>query len=535
MTHIPSDHCASGVYHCSAGSGCPGCARGLLLIGIGMRRPCAIALLGGWLSAFAGCATVDPKQDFARVSRAIEAATGHAAAIDPADEQAIQTRVTEILADGLTAAEAVQLSLLNNPKLQADLLRIGIGRAAVVQSGLFSNPGLALSLRFPDEGGLANFEVSLAQNIAELWQIPPRVRAAERDLDQTILTLARQASVIALEARSAYIRALQSDRRMEIARENVAIASQLVELAAARRQAGSGTEVDVNLTRAERVSLDVASRTASVASAEASSMLAKLLGLTTPPAELKLIDPLPEAPELSFDAERLIEVARANRLDREAAHAAVEISEARVELERARFLKTLELGISAERDERRSRGDRNWLSETAWASAQGGALTLPSLQPREPQSTDYLTGPTLSLELPLFDQNQAQIARAEFELLQAVYLRDGIDREIVQDAFAAHARAGTAFETAALMRDALLPLRENGLNLAREAYRVGSGTLITVLDAQRRLLETRAGYVDVQAAAGLAAIDLERISGRPFAELSAPSDQSPSKLSENRP
>jgi len=66
--------------------------------------------------------------------------------------------------------------------------------------------------------------------------------------------------------------------------------------------------------------------------------------------------------------------------------------------------------------------------------------------------------------------------------------------------------------------------------LAREAYRIGSGTLITVLDAQRRLLEARASYVDVQAAAGLARIDLERICGRPFSELTAPPEETPSKL-----
>ena len=139
------------------------------------------------------------------------------------------------------------------------------------------------------------------------------------------------------------------------------------------------------------------------------------------------------------------------------------------------------------------------------------------------------------MELPLFDQNQAQVARAEFELLQANYLQDAIDREIVQESWAVHARAKTAFETAGFMRDELLPLRENGLRLAREAYRVGSTTLLTVLDAQRRLLEARAGYVDVQATAGLARIDLERIAGQPFAALSALPEKPQSETPRNEP
>ncbi len=493
------------------------------------------AVLALAVTGAGGCATVTPQQDYDRVSRQIEAATGQNISIDPAGDAATRQRVSEILADGLTAQEAVQLALLNNPRLQAGFLRIGIGRAAVVQSGLFSNPSLALSLKLPDEGGLANFEVSLAQNIAELWQIRPRVRAAERDLDQTILSLAREASIAALDVHSAYVRAVQTKRQLEIARENLSIAEQLVELAGARRDAGSGTEVDVNLVRAEQVALDVTSRTSLVAAVAAKTTLAKILGVTTPPDELLLVDGLPEAINLSFSPERLVEIARANRLDLKAADAVTQAAEARVEYERARVFKNVTLGVGMQRDERRSLGDRNWLSESAFDSLQAGAPTPPSLQPREPQTTDYITGPTLSMELPLFDQNQAQIARVEFELQQARYLRDAIDREIVQESWAVHARAKTAFEIVGFMRDELLPLRENGLRLTREAYRVGSTTLLPVLDAQRRLLESRAEYVDVQAAAGIAKIDLERIAGQPFAALSTPPEPIQPQNPENNP
>lgn len=487
------------------------------------------------LAGVGGCASVTPKKDYERLSQQIEAAIGTPVAIAPEGDSAATQRVSEMLADGLTAQEAVQLALLNNPRLQAGFLRIGLSRAAVVGSGLFSNPSLALSLRLPDEGGLANFEVSLAQNIAELWQIRPRVRAAERDLDQTILTLAREASAAALDAQAAYLRAVQTDRQLEIARENLSIAAQLVELTGVRREAGSGTEVDVNLVRAERAALDVTSRKSLVAAIESKTTLAKLLGVTTPPDELHLVDSLPDAIGLQFTPQQLIDIARAHRLDLKAAETVTQTAEARVALEKARFLRTIDLGISMERDARRSRGGRNWLSDSAFDSLQAGALTPPSLHPRESQTTDYVTGPTLSLELPLFDQNQAQIARAEFELLQARYLREAIDREIVQESWAVHTRARTAFETVEFMRDELLPLRENGLRLARESYRVGSTTLLIVLDAQRRLLEARAELVEVQAAAGIARIDLERIAGQPFASISTAMKEIRPQISGDKP
>lgn len=474
----------------------------------------------------AGCATVKPQGDYDRVSQFVEQSTGKKITVDPETLDEVHETPELLLGDGLTADEAVQLALINNPRLQAALLAVGIGRADVVQSGLFSNPGLALSLRFPDEGGLANFEVSLAQNIAELWQVRPRVRAAERDLDQTILLIAREAHIAAADAGTAYIRAVQTERQFEISCENLTIAGQLSEAASARRDAGSGTDVDVNLARAERASLDVASRSKLVAAIEAKTNLSKILGITTSPEELRLVDALPDVGELGFAPTELAEAAIADRLDLKAADAVIEAAGARLEQERAKFAKTVELGISAEREARRSRGGRNWFAETASASAESGAIALPSLWPREGQSTDYVTGPTLSVELPLFDQNQAQIARAEYELLQAKLLREAIVREIRQESWLVHARAKAAFESATFLRDELLPLRETGLRLARESYRAGGTTLLTVLDAQRRLLEARAENVDARAAAGMAKFDLERIGGRPFDELRALTAQS---------
>ena len=112
-----------------------------------IRRILAAALLV--VISAGGCATVNPKQDYERVSRQIETATGQSITVDPEGDAATRQRVSELLADGLTAQEAVQLAI-EQSELQAGFLRIGIGRAAVVQSGLFSNPSLgAFILGFP--------------------------------------------------------------------------------------------------------------------------------------------------------------------------------------------------------------------------------------------------------------------------------------------------------------------------------------------------------------------------------------------------
>lgn len=471
-------------------------------------RACAGAVL------LAGCATVDPKPDYDRAAQHVESAIGRPVSVAPEDD--VSASVAELLRDGLTADEAVRVCLLNNPTLAASFLRIGVARADVVQSGLFANPSLGLSTRFPDGGGLVELEVSLAQNIADLWRLPHRRRAAERELDRAILSVAREASIAALETRKAYVRAVQADRAWDIARENVTIAQQLADMTAARKQAGSGTEVDVNLARAERVSLDVEARRAQAAQVEARTKLAGWLGVATPPHELRLVDPLPEAADSSCSADGLIKLAGEHRLDLRAADELVLAAEARWRAERANVWRNVELGISMERSERGQGGDRDWLAETGYASLQSGQLTPPSLQPREDQSSDYVTGPTLSAEIPLFDQNQAAIARARFEWLQARRMQDALRLAVAQESWNATAQARTTYDNARFTRDELLPLREEGLTLAREAYRLGSGTVLTVLEAQRSLLSARASHIEALAAAAEARLELERVAGRPL-------------------
>jgi cobalt-zinc-cadmium efflux system outer membrane protein len=153
-----------------------------------------------WLSTLvvvAGCATVNPRPDYERAAREVSQAVGHESVYQPGDEEIVARKVTELLDGGITANEASQLCLLNNPRLQAAFMDVGVARAELVQSGLLSNPTLGMSLELPEGGGRSNIQASIAQNIADLWQIPVRQSGAERKLDEAILKLAREATELA--------------------------------------------------------------------------------------------------------------------------------------------------------------------------------------------------------------------------------------------------------------------------------------------------------------------------------------------------
>lgn len=468
-----------------------------------------------------GCATVDPRLDYDRAAGYITAATGHEHIYRPGEEAVAEARLRELMSGGLTASEAVEVCLLNNRRLQAAFFEVGLARADVVQSGLLSNPSLGVSMRFPSGGGLANLEVGLAQNIAELWQIPARQRAAQGELERAILELARFASALALESKETYYRAVAAEERHKLTIENLSLARNLLELAETRQQAGAGTELDVNLSRTVLIEAELALESARLEAAEARRELATLLGLGGPASDLDLVTPLPEVPPELPEAERLIQVARQARLDLRAARQAVLSAEARLEKEYRRVFPTIEIGVGLERAERKRQGGRDLLADTARSSIAAGGLTAPGIQPRSERNrhNDFIIGPTINLELPIFDQNQAQIARARYAYQQAAKTLEALDHEVTQEVRGVVDRALTAWRLLKVYRERSLPLAESNLNLSREAYRAGRASFLSVLEAQRFFLETRRRYVEAAENAAVTIPQVERTIGLPFEEL----------------
>lgn len=475
--------------------------------------------------AVAGCAKVAPEADFQRAAALAEAAAGEPVAYRPGQEEASAARLAELLADGLTADEAAQVAVLNNPNAQAAFFDVAMARADAVQAGLLSNPVLGVALRLPDSGGLAEVEASLAQNIAELWQLGPRKAAAERDVDRAVLRLAQQVARAALEAKIAYYTAVGAAEVHAIALENQQLAEQFAELTAQRVRLGAGTEADANLARQAVFEAELVARMARLDANQARRELARQLGLIEDAGGLVLAEPLPEARVTESAAEAMVAGAIARRLDLQAADEAVAAAAARYKHELARVFPNVEVGLALEREARQAGPDRDLLADTARASLREGALSAPDIEPRSQRGggQDFQIGPSLSMEIPLFDQNQAQIAKARYGLAQAERQREALRRAAVQDIRGAIDRAATAGAVVALYRDQMLPQAGRNVELTKTAYEAGKIPFITVLDTQRSFLETRSRLVTAMRdyATSLPRLELEL--GAPLTEaLGAP-------------
>lgn len=468
-----------------------------------------------------GCATVDPKRDYGAVTQHVAEATGQDSVYRPDQEDAVESRVEALLAGGLAADEAVQVCLLNNPGFQAAWMDVGMAKADLVQSGLLSNPSLGGSLRLPAGGGLANLEVTIAQNIADLWQIPVRQRVAQAALDQAILRLARQAAELAADARAAYVRATGAQELHKVALDNLAIARQLLDLAIGRQQAGAGSELDVNLSRSAVLEAELSVESARLAASEARRSLAQLLGLSINADKIELADPFPSSSPGLPSAEDLIAIAQEKRLDIRAAMQAVAQTDARVREEYLKVFPTLELGLAMERAQRQAQPGRNILADTARASIANGGLTAPEIQPRSErrQNTDFIIGPSWGLELPIFNQNQAQIAKAQYARQQAEKTLGSANQRMTQEVRSASDQMATAWRIVNAYRNQFVPLAQSNLDLSRESYKAGRASFLSVLESQRFFLDTRRRSIEALQTAAAAVPELERAVGIPMRDL----------------
>ena len=94
------------------------------------------------LALLTGCASFSPDGGFGKVEQAVtERGAGEAKWVRSADEaNSVDARVKELLAQPLSAQDAVRIALLNNPGLQARYAELGIAEADLVQASRWSGP-----------------------------------------------------------------------------------------------------------------------------------------------------------------------------------------------------------------------------------------------------------------------------------------------------------------------------------------------------------------------------------------------------------
>jgi cobalt-zinc-cadmium efflux system outer membrane protein len=101
----------------------------------------------------------------------------------------------------------------------------------------------------------------------------------------------------------------------------------------------------------------------------------------------------------------------------------------------------------------------------------------------------------LTIPIPIFNQNQGEIARAQAELRKVGQERRQAEQERSQDLITAWTNWQTAWLESNTIKDDSLPKAERAFRLALAGYRSGAFEYLEVLDAQRTFFEQRASYI----------------------------------------
>lgn len=433
----------------------------------------------------AGCAKVAPEADFGKVTDVVNAREGQRPLWNatPADEAFIRSEVAAILARGVSPRDAVRLALLNSPAVQARFEEVGMARADVVQAGLPQNPSLAALFGFPlfSGGPLAALAAQAMVSISDLAEIKDRTAKAKAELERDILIVGHDACVAAREAKLAWLELAYATRAAALASEVKRRSEALA--ATARRYKDFGLADTGKAAALESAAASAALEVASLASkrAVAKARLARLMGLEAG-AAFEIAGEAPAAPATLPETAAALAYAKANNLEVQAAAYAVEAARSGRELEKVRWLKDFEVGAGYDYD---IEGNR----------------TL---------------GPGFSLKLPLFDQNQAQRAKAEYRLRQAVRLLEEARLAAGEKALRALEDASLAKSRAGGLAAGVIPPAERAAAWAKKYAGAMQLPETAALEAELTLLRARLEHNQALLEESQALVRLEYALGGPL-------------------
>ncbi len=443
-----------------------------------MRRLAAVL-------ALAGCASIVPAKGHDEVDALLKARTGIGTGWSrgtPEDAE-VARRVDALIAAGLTRERVIEIALVNNPDLQATYEELGVAQAELVQAGLLQNPRLNGSLDFPLTGSLALAELGIVQNFLDLFMLPLRKRVAAEQFAVDVARVAHAALKVAAEASQELVAVQAATQKVELQQLLTDAARAAAEAAERQRKAGNINALELasqQATEAEARAELLREQTDLIAHRE---RLNRLLGLFGPQTQWKLAGPLADVPSEEPTLEKLETRAVRQRLDLKAARGAVAL------------LTTA--------------------SSLARTSAATGFIDVGAEVHQDPNGPVVL-GPTLSLELPIFDQRQGTIARVEAQQRIAERRLRQLAVDARSEVRVAYAQLQASRQEAVYYRDRLLPTRERVVAETQLQYNAMQLGIFQLLDARNAQNRAYRDYLDAVARYWSSRAELERALGGPI-------------------
>lgn len=435
-----------------------------------------------------GCASVNPKPAFVDVDKVVSERSGQHArwARTAAEADEVLGAVRALLRDELTPENAVQVALLNNRSLQAAFEEIGVSQADLAQAARVANPEVDAFVGIPNRSDAAkNVGGGVVEDFLSVLVQPLRKKVAAAELEQTKLRVGDQMLRLAAETKTAF-HTLQA-RQQLVARLELILDINRTAAEFAKRQHEAGNVGDLDLAN-QQIIYDQTRADLAMARAQVRvdrEALNRLMGLWGPDTEWKVADRLPEVPEREIPIERLESMAIERRLDVEAARWGADLVGRALALKKGTryFPVGVNVGVRTERE------------------------------PEKAPTDVRVIGPSLALQLPIFDTGRASIARLEAQYLQSQRLLEALAINARSEVRQARDLMLAARDLADYYRRVLLPERVQILDLTLRHYNMMLRGAYDLLLAKQNEVAAERTYIEAWRDYWIAHTELERAVG----------------------
>jgi len=377
---------------------------------------------------------------------------------DEASRMQTQARIDALLAKPLSADDAVQIALLNNPGLQAAFNTLGLAEADWVAAQRL--PNLGVSIGRLTRGSEVEWERSLHLNLMQLLTMPMRIGIEQRLFEQTRRELVLNVLRLAADTRKAWVVAVAAKQSAHYQQQTMDAAEAGAELARRMAQVGNWSKLKQAREQSFYADAALAVARAEQTKLQARERLIRLLGLPHGDV-LQLPERLPDLPATLPALPDVEQQAMDSRLDLQAIRLQTEALARNLGLtRRTRFVNVLELGV------------------------------LSNSSNEAPLQRGY----EISFELPLFDWGQTRVVQAESRYRQALERAREIAVDARSEVREAYAMQQSQYAIARHLRDEVVPLKQR---ISEENQYRYNGMLIGVFEL---LADARSQIASVNAA-----------------------------------
>lgn len=404
--------------------------------------------------------------------------------------------VRQLLKKPLTVANAVRIALLNNRNLQATFEEIGIAQADLREAVTVPNPSIDFDVQFPVTPNTVNrYTWLIGQQFAQILMIPLKKRISQQALEAAELRVSSEVLNLVAEVKKAYF-TLQADQQL-LSYLKVIQETDAASLAFAQLQYQAGNTTELVLLQYQAAYNE---RRLEIADAESlceqhREDLNILLGLWGEQTNWKIPNDLPFACSDRFSTRQLESLAVSQRFDLQAAHYKVASLASALGLTKTfRWVSVLDFGFSGERD-------------------NDGTLNM---------------GPQFRVELPIFNQGQFRVERAQAELRRAITKFEALAIQIRANVRRFNTQLRIQAAKVQFYQTEAVPTRTQIVHQSMVQYHAMQVSPYTLFLTKAHQLETERNYVLALRDYWIARAELERTVGGTL----TPSQQSPRILTE---